>query len=136
MRHYRGIFQSTKHEFIQNFVSRQSPNFREIFGQVVRSLHTLRRASTYNTTAGVGYALNEDRRFWQPRKATPAKSLYELFTSKIPLGTLASTIKQILEETENQKKEETAPRAETPLSDAASEVTATDASHVTLELMH
>ena len=138
IRHYRDVFRSAKHEFILAYVAQLTS--KEAFGEVVRALHTLRRTSMYNTTAGWDYDLKEDTRFWKPTKAAPAKSLYELFASKVPLGTLAATIKELLEE-EAPQVELHVPHAVThsarhveEMSDVASEITATDASHVTLEM--
>ena len=125
IRHYRDVFRADKHEFILAYVAQLAST--ESFSQVVRALHTLRRTCMYSTTTQWDYDIKEDTRFWKPTKAAPAKSLYELFASKIPLGTLAATIKEILEEDQ--------PRHSTIAvdDDITSEITATDASHVTLE---
>jgi hypothetical protein len=117
-------------ELVQRFLARQSVGKRDQYVEVLRGLHSLRRRSHYDTVQKMSYDLKEDTRFWRPKLATPSLTPYQLYASKIPLGDLASTIAEIMGQ--NTTGSEQAERRVDDES-GSSEVTATDATHVTLE---
>jgi hypothetical protein len=129
----RGIFRVDKFPLILSFLSSESSSARDSHVSVFRALHALRRTSHYNTSSGNSYNLNEDVRIWCPTRAAPALSPYQLFASKIPLGTLAQTISEILHEDQQPQQATPAPTVAPVDEDALSELTASDATHVTLE---
>jgi hypothetical protein len=130
----RGVFRVDKFPLVLEFLASESAAAKESHVAVLRGLHALRRTSHYATTAGNAYDLSEDFRLWRPKRATPALTPYQIFASKIPVGTLAATISEILRE--NGESQPTPAANSAPVvveDDALSELTASDATHVTLE---
>ena len=128
----RGIFRISQFPAILRFLASETSSNRESHVAVFRALHALRRTSHYNTTAGISYDLHEDARLWLPKRAKPALTPYQLFASKIPVGTLAATISDILNEGLSQT-DASVPRTAAVEEDGLSELTSSDATHVTLE---
>merc|ERR1719152_78668 len=79
-------FKPEVHNVLEKYISSASPQEKEDFTQVGRSLYTYKTQKQYMTTTQRAYDLDRNKLLWNPGKATPV--VQNPYRSSVPLGTL------------------------------------------------
>ena len=79
-------FKPEVHNVLENFLANASPQEKEDFTQVGRSLYTYKTQKQFSTTTARAYDLDRNKLLWNPGKATPV--VQNPYRSSVPLGNL------------------------------------------------
>jgi hypothetical protein len=79
-------FKPEVHNVLENFLAGASPQEKEDFTQVGRSLYTYKTQKQFSTTTARAYDLDRNKLLWNPGKATPV--VQNPYRSSVPLGNL------------------------------------------------
>jgi len=79
-------FKPEVHGLLENFMANASPQEKEDFTQVGRSLYTYKTQKQFTTTTQRSYDLERNKLLWNPGKATPV--VQNPYRSSVPLGNL------------------------------------------------
>lgn len=87
---YASVFQDNQHPFVARFLEVASPEQRDQFSGMVRSLEYLRTQKQKETTSVLKQELNleENSRLWKPPRQKAVFDTSEINLSQVPLGTL------------------------------------------------
>jgi hypothetical protein len=79
-------FKPQVHGVLEKFLESATPQEKEDFTQVGRSLYTFKTQNQYTTTTKRSYDLERNKMLWNPGKATPV--VQNPYRSSVPLGNL------------------------------------------------
>jgi hypothetical protein len=79
-------FKPEVHGMLETFMANATPQEKEDFTQVGRSLYTHKTQNQYTTTTQRSYDLDRNKLLWNPGKATPV--VQNPYRSSVPLGNL------------------------------------------------
>lgn len=87
---YKSVLRSNAHPFVSQFLDTATPEHKEQFAEMVRSLEYLRRVHSRETHSVQREELDlaENCRLWRPPKQRPVFETSEINLSRVPLGTL------------------------------------------------
>lgn len=86
--HLKGVFRTEAIPIVINFMNACDSPRRIMFMSVFRGIQSMRRLSHHDNVGDRLFSIEEDSRFWKPRRASPLMHTADLLKSSVPLGTL------------------------------------------------